>query len=242
MSLVSATSTDWHTHSSLTDGADDPEAMADAAVRAGLEGWGLSDHVRADSDWVPAYVERVRAIRRDGLTVHLGVEAKLLDADGRLDLPPGLPVLDHVLVADHQFPAPGGPATPSTVRGWLESGAWTPAGVVDTLVVATCNGVAQAPAPAVVAHLFSLLPKVGLAESDVTTEHRDALAAACLAADAAVEVNEKWRCPSAVTVEHLRAAGVRIVRGSDAHAVAEVGRHAYWDEVTAAAPGLTLSG
>ena len=239
--MVPAAATDWHTHSSLTDGADDAAAMADAAAAAGLTAWGLSDHVRADSDWVPGYVETVRAMRRDGLTILVGVEAKLLDAEGRLDLPPGLPTLDHVLVADHQFPSPTGPASPSTVRGWLQSGTWTSTGVVDTLIGATCNGVARAPAPAIVAHLFSLLPKVGLSEDDVTTEHRDALAAACLAADAAVEVNEKWRCPSAATVVHLRAAGVRIVRGSDAHAVAEVGRHAYWDEVAGVVPHLAAA-
>ncbi|MBN9620338.1 MAG: PHP domain-containing protein, partial [Actinobacteria bacterium] len=105
MTVPAAVRTDWHSHSSRTDGADDAERMADAAQRAGLGVWGLSDHVRADSTWLDDYVTVTRALRRDGLTIHCGVEAKLLDTSGRLDLPPGLPALDYVLVADHQFPS-----------------------------------------------------------------------------------------------------------------------------------------
>lgn len=230
-----ATGVDWHTHSDLTDGADPPAAMADAAVRAGLTGWGLSDHVRADSTWVDGYATTVRALRPAGVRVHLGVEAKLLDRHGHLDLPPGLPQLDHVLVADHQFPGDDGPLSPATVRLMLDERRIGAAAVVDTLVEATCRGVARSPAPAIVAHLFSLLPKLGLDEDDdVTTEHRAALVAALVATDSAVEVNEKWRCPSVVTVRTLLAGGARVVHGSDAHRAGEVGRHAYVDEVVAA--------
>ena len=57
---------DWHTHSDLTDGEASAEAMADAAVRAGLTLWGMSDHVRADTPWLFEYAAATRAIRRDG--------------------------------------------------------------------------------------------------------------------------------------------------------------------------------
>ncbi len=231
---LDAAAVDWHTHSDLTDGADSPDAMVDAAAAAGLAGWGLSDHVRADSDWVDGYVRRVRAMHRGGLQVFCGVEAKILDRAGRLDLPVHLPELDHVLVADHQFPGVDGPVSPATVRSWLANGRMSAADAVDTLVDATCAGLRQSPAPAVVAHLFSLLPKLCLDEAAVTDEHRSALASACLTTGSAVEVNEKWVCPSVDTVRRLHQAGVRIVRGSDAHRASEVGRHAYWDEVVSA--------
>lgn len=225
---------DWHTHSDLTDGADSPDVMADAAAAAGLAGWGLSDHVRADSAWVDDYVVRVRALQRRGLQVFCGVEAKILDRAGHLDLPAQVPHLDHVLIADHQYPGPDGPVSPATVTSWLADGRLTAAGAVDTLVDATCAGLRRAPAPAIVAHLFSLLPKLGLGEGEVTDQHRSALAAACLATGSAVEVNEKWVCPSVATVRRLHEAGVRIVRGSDAHRATEVGRHTYWDDVVTA--------
>lgn len=218
---------DLHTHSDVTDGTASPEAMADAAVAAGLHTWGLSDHVRADSMWLPEYAVRVRAIVRPGLTVQCGIEVKMLDSSGRLDLPAALPELDYVLVADHQYPAADGPTHPREVRRRLDAAETTPAAVVDELIAATCAAVGRAPFRPIVVHLFSLLPKMGLSEAAVHDEHRRALAGACLAAAAAVEVNEKWRCPSAATIFALAEAGVPIVAGSDAHRWADVGAWPY---------------
>lgn len=226
--------TDWHTHSSLTDGADTWDAMAEAASAAGLATLGASDHVRRDTSWLPEYVTEIRALDgRSGLRVMCGVEAKMLDSSGRLDFPAAAPALDYVLVADHQFPAADGPQTPGTVRAWIEADPAAASGVIDTLVSATCRAVALSPAPAVVAHLFSILPKTGLSEDVVSDEHLYALAAACVEAGAAVEVNEKWRCPSPRVVLGLAARGTRIVAGSDAHRASDVGRWVYLDELDA---------
>ncbi len=224
---------DWHTHSDLTDGADTPQAMADAAATAGLTRWALSDHVRASSTWVPDYVTQVRALRVDGVQVLCGVEAKVLDVTGRLDLPPDLPELDHVLVADHQFPGVDGPEYPDRVRTALADGSRDPAEVLAQLVTATARAVAAAPYPPIVAHLFSLLPKTGLTDAEVGDDLIDLLADACLAAGARVEVNEKWRCPSLRVLHRLAARGVELTAGSDAHRVADVGRWSYVDEYLA---------
>lgn len=228
---------DLHTHSDLTDGADSPEAMADAAVAAGLHTWGLSDHVRADSDWLPAYVERVRALERPGLTIRVGVETKLLDHRGKLDLPDSLPELDYVLIADHQYPSPRGPLHPREVKERLATGQLDVREVLDTLVGSTAAAVMAAPFPAVVVHPFSLLPKMGLSEADLHDDHLTTLAATCRHEDAAVEINEKWSCPSPSTVACLRELGVRLVAGSDAHRGADVGRWTYLDTIESSALG-----
>ena len=220
---------DLHTHSDRTDGRSSVDDMADAAVAAGLGVWGLSDHVRASTGWLTDYVAATQRLRREGLQIRCGVEAKLLDTSGALDLPSSLPNLDYVLVADHQFPSRNGPLHPGVVRTALASGELTAADALADLVGATCAGVARSPYPAIVAHPFSLLPKIGLSEQDLTADLLRALASACLAADAAVEVNEKWRCPSASVTSILREYGVRLVTGSDAHHADEVGRHAYAD-------------
>jgi putative hydrolase len=224
---------DWHTHSERTDGTASASAMADAAVRAGLKLWGLSDHVRADTTWLPDYVEATRSLRRDGLQIRCGVEAKLLDVSGRLDLPPRLPTLDYVLVADHQFPGRDAAQPPATVRAAIENATLTAADVVADLIAATSAGIRRSPFRPIVAHLFSLLPKMGLSEADVTDEHLRSLASACLDSGGAVEVNEKWRCPSTGSVAYLASAGVPITAGSDAHRVEDVGRCAYLDAVLA---------
>lgn len=231
MSAVIGRRADWHTHSDLTDGADPWEAMADAAVTAGLGVLGASDHVRRDSTWVPEYVARVRAIVRPGLELRCGVEVKMLDDAGTLDLPPRIPPLDYLLVADHQFPGAEGPVHPRDVAARVTGSPSAAADAVDTLVAATCAAVGRSPVPAIVAHLFSVLPKCGLDESHVSDEHLRALADACVRADAAVEVNEKWRCPGPRVLRTLALHGVRLTAGSDAHRVADVGRWVYLDEV-----------
>lgn len=224
---------DWHTHSSRTDGQDSLELMADAAVAAGLHSWGISDHVRADTGWLPDYVQAVRELRRVDLEVRCGVEAKVLDTTGRLDLPANLPAMDYLLIADHQFPGVDGPLHPDAVRDLVGAGRLTAEAAVEQLVLATAKAVRTSPLPPIVAHLFSLLPKCGLDEHDVPEDLIDVLADACLASEGAVEVNEKWRCPSSRTLMRLDHRGVRLVAGSDAHRAADVGRFAY---LTEAAP------
>ncbi|MCP3427092.1 PHP domain-containing protein [Rothia sp. AR01] len=224
--------TDWHTHTDLTDGADPLGAMVAAAEAAGLEAYGVSDHVRRSTTWLPEYVRAVRAVSSP-LRIRCGAEAKILDAAGALDLPADAPPLDYLLIADHQFPGTEGPLTPSAVTTLLAEGRMTPAGALDQLVEATCAALLASPAPPILAHLFSLLPKCGLDEAEVRGEHLKALAAACRAAGGAVEVNEKWRCPGLGTVRGLMDLGVEITAGSDAHRAADVGRWSYVREAAA---------
>lgn len=225
---------DWHTHSSTSDGADSIELMAAAARDAGLHTWGLSDHVRADTTWLPDYITQVRALRIDGLDIKCGVEVKIMDTAGRLDLPSGIDELDYLLIADHQFPGPSGPLHPDAVRAALNAGDLTPPGAVEQLARATAAAVRSSPRPAILAHLFSILPKCGLDESAASDELVDELASACVATDTAVEANEKWRCPSAGVLARLASRGVRITAGSDAHRAADVGQWTYVHEVSPA--------
>ncbi|WP_375486989.1 PHP domain-containing protein [uncultured Jatrophihabitans sp.] len=222
---------DLHTHSTLTDGADSPQRMADAAAAAGLRTWGLSDHVRTTSDWVVDYVRTVRGLRVADLTIRCGVEAKILDTTGALDLPATLPELDYVLVADHQFPSASGPVHPREIARRVDAGELPARAVVDDLIGATAAAVARAPFRPIVVHPFSLLPKMGLSEGDVHDEHLRSLATACRDAGAAIEINEKWRCPSSPVALRLHALGVELVAGTDAHRCADVGRWSYLDEV-----------
>ncbi len=101
---------------------------------------------------------------------------------------------------------------------------------LEGLLDATARAVSRHQAP-VVGHLFSILPKIGLDESSVDDGSLEHLAAACVAVDAAVEVNEKWSTPSAATVGRLAALGVRLEAGSDAHRASDVGRYRYVADV-----------
>jgi putative hydrolase len=231
-------SVDVHCHTTTSDDAHDSLAAVIAAARArGLTALSVTDHVRASTTWLPAYVEQVRrAGDRAGLRVTCGVEAKILDTAGRVDLPRHLDGIEQVTISDHQYPGPDGPVLPEEVRRRLAEGETTAAATLEQLVEATARAVSGYQAP-VVGHLFSILPKIGVDEALVSDGSLEQLAEACRAVDAAVEVNEKWSTPSFATVERLVALGVRLEAGSDAHRAEDVGRYRYVADVAHGRPG-----
>ncbi|HEY5230250.1 MAG TPA: PHP domain-containing protein, partial [Galbitalea sp.] len=126
--LDALTAGDFHVHSTFSDDAHSTiaENLA-AASAAGLAEIRLVDHVRQSTTWLPEFLAAVRAApQHAGLTVRTGVEAKILNARGGLDLPPGLVVgpggVDAVLIADHQFPGLDGAWSPEVTRQKLDAG------------------------------------------------------------------------------------------------------------------------
>ena len=218
---------DYHVHTTFSDDAESsPAENVAAAVRAGLTTLCLVDHVRRDTEWVPRQVAAVCALASSApLTVLSGAEAKILDAAGHLDLPDDAYLVDHVLIADHQFPSESGPVAPAVIAARLVAGELRAGDVVAMLVEATVAAMHRVERP-IVAHPFSLLPKMGLASSDVNDTLLYHLAAGARATGALVEVNEKWDCPGPRLVGALARRGVHLVAGSDSHHCDSVGRYA----------------
>ena len=215
---------DFHVHSTFSDGASSLAQNVQAARERALRTLCLVDHVRRDTEWLPEFTAAVAPFKQQpGLRVLAGVEAKILDPSGRLDLPSGLDGIDLVLVADHQFPADGGPVHPAQVRAAIGRGEITGAEAIEQLCEATANALDATDRRCVLAHLFSVLPKMGLDEAMVPEPLLADLAGRVALAGAMVEINEKWACPSARTVTAMARAGVRVVAGSDSHHCRDVG-------------------
>lgn len=216
---------DYHVHSAFSDDATSTVAEnVNAARDRGLRTLCLADHVRRDTAWVPRFAAAVADCRgKAGPRLLAGVEAKILDTAGRLDLPPRLDGVDVVLIADHQFPADDGPAHPDLVRAAIDGGELAAATVIEQLCEATVNALDGTDRRRVLAHLFSLLPKMGLDETMVPGPLLSRLAARVASSGAMVEVNEKWACPSPRTVAAMLGAGVRVVAGTDSHHCRGVG-------------------
>jgi putative hydrolase len=224
---------DHHVHSTFSDGADTLECNLAAARAAGLTRLGCVDHVRSDSQYVAAYVAAVRALGGDGMVLTAGIESKMLDAEGTLDLPADYRLADVVYVADHQFPAEGGPQSPRMIRELLLSGGLGAHQVIGTLVDATERALRRyRDTRLVLAHLFSILPKMGLAELDVPVSAVSRLARAAADAGAVLEVSERWRCPSTTTVRVFRQHAVPIVASTDSHKASTIGRYEYVRTIT----------
>jgi putative hydrolase len=222
---VPALDEDFHVHSAFSDDAVSTVAENVRAARdRGLRTLCIADHVRADTAWVPEQAAAVAACRQPGgPRVLAGVEVKILDTAGRLDLPLRLDGIDVVLIADHQFPADAGPAHPDRVRAAIGDGSLTAAAAIEQLCEATGNALRATDRRRVLAHLFSLLPKIGLTEDMVPEAVLDRLAMRVARSGTRVEVNEKWACPSPRTVAALLRAGVQVVAGSDSHHCRDVG-------------------
>jgi putative hydrolase len=231
---------DHHVHSTFSDDAVSTLAQnVAAAQQRGLRVLCLADHVRRDSAWVPGFLSAVDALRPvPGLDLLAGVEAKILDRTGRLDLPEAAAGADRVLIADHQFPADLGPVHPRQVRAAIARGEVTAAATIDGLVEATAGALRLAARPQL-AHLFSILPKMGLAESSVPDRAIGYLARQARATGALLEVNEKWACPSARTIRAFAQAGVPLVASTDSHDCRDIGAYASVRRIADGAfPGL----
>jgi putative hydrolase len=218
---------DMHVHSTYSDGAGTIAENVIVAEKAGLSALTCVDHVRADTDWAPAFAEEVRVFAGEAkIDVLSGLEAKILDTSGDLDLPDDTGGVDRIYAADHRVPLDDGPADPAAVRLAIERNEMDPAAVVESIVNATANAVARRP-NLVIAHLFSVLPKIALDETVVPEKFLERLATAAAENGASVEIDERWRCPSARTVRAFHAAGVPILLSTDSHTPETIGRYDY---------------
>lgn len=231
MSGHAALSGDFHVHSVFSDDAVSTLAQNIAAASAaGLEVVRLTDHVRESTAWVPEFVAAVRAETiPDGLTVLTGVEAKMLDIVGHIDAPHDLTGLDAVVIADHQFPGPNGPWSPTTTRERLAAGldATEAVGMFMEASEAVMRHAALAypHQRAQLAHWFSILPKVGLSEEAISDEQLRSWAATAARTGTLVEINEKWGCPGPRAIRAALDVGVEVVASTDAHVATDVGRY-----------------
>lgn len=220
---------DYHVHSTFSDDAESTVAEnIAAAASAGLSTIRLIDHVRSSTTWVPQFLAEVAAEPVPvGLVVLTGVETKIMDAAGTLDLPPDLVVgddgIDAIVIADHQFPGSDGPWSPESTMERLAAGLAVEAAL--DLLVDGYVGAVRAHPRSQVAHPFSILPKVGLSEDDLTDAQLDRWATAVAETQTMVEVNEKWACPGVRVIRAARAAGATIVAATDSHVATDVGRY-----------------
>jgi len=224
---------DMQVHSTFSDGADTVPDNVRAAEAAGLVAMTCVDHVRASTDWLGEYVLEVIAQRTTtNVSLTIGIEAKLLDTTGRLDMPAEIPDgVEVIYAADHQVAMPGGVQHPDAVRAALDQGDLSPGEVFSALIASTRACLAGAPRPIVIAHLFSILPKLGLDQADAPLDQIEALAEECARTGQRIEVNERYRTPTARTLRPFVARGVELLVSTDSHRADTIGRYDHCLEV-----------
>ena len=96
---------------------------------------------------------------------------------------------------------------PDRVRAAIDGGELTAAEAIEQLCEATANALHATDRGRLLAHLFSLLPKIGLDEAMVPEPLLADWPDGWPVAGAMVEINEKWACPSPRTVTALAPGG-----------------------------------
>jgi putative hydrolase len=224
---------DMHVHSTFSDGRDAIEDNVARAEALGLTELGCVDHVRASTDWLPGYVEAVGRIRATtDVRLTCSIEAKLMDTTGALDLPDDIAGVEAIFAADHQVPLDDGPNHPRDVRERLERGELDAQAVLEAIVTSTARSLDR-PEPVVIAHFFSVLPKIGLDEAQVPEDLVRHLASECKRTGQTIEISERWRCPNARTLRPFVDSGVPIVVSTDSHRSDTIGQYEYCAAVVA---------
>ncbi|MFT6143889.1 MAG: putative hydrolase [Myxococcota bacterium] len=225
---VARISEDLHVHSTWSDGRATIEENLATAELLGLRRLGLVDHVRHDTTWVPHFVRAIDNLRNTTeVELICGVETRMLNEYGAMDLPDNLAGVDRVYIADHRLPFGDQCLTPKEVRELRRSNLVTTRDIVAALVRASIACMRSSPLPAVLAHWGSILPKIDIDPLLVTESQLDRLAEAALETGTWVEVDERWQAPCSATVTGLAKRGVTIVFSSDAHRAQHIG-HFPW--------------
>lgn len=225
-----------HVHSTFSDGNNTIEENITEAESLGLEQLTCVDHVRGDTDYLPAYVAAIKRLRpTTDVELICGIEAKLLNTAGDLDLPADLPNgIDRIYAADHQVPLADGPHHPRDVKAAIEDGALSAQEVIGAILESTANASLRHP-NLVIAHMFSILPKIGLDEAAVPEEALAGLAESVAGSGNLIEISERWSCPNARSLRPFVEAGVPILMSTDSHKREHIGRYefgrAVWQEL-----------
>jgi len=98
---------DMHLHTDFSDGENTPWEMAQAACELGYREICFTDHVRASSEWLPEYQKECRRVAEhfcEKMVVFCGVEAKVCDFHGKLDIPEKLEAGTLQIAALHRLP------------------------------------------------------------------------------------------------------------------------------------------
>lgn len=99
---------DFHIHSDYSDSSASLEDIVTEALRWRLEAVGIVDHVRGDADWLVDRQRRMDELRgeyRDEIEIFSGIEVKVNDEEGTLNLLQGAAEeVDYVVASFHGVP------------------------------------------------------------------------------------------------------------------------------------------
>lgn len=207
---------DLHLHTNYTDGTASIYEMAEQAQNRGVTEILFSEHVRHTSTYFPEFAAQVRATDFEGVKIFVGVEAKVLNPDGQLDLSAETAAMcDAIIGSVHSPPGDG-----TTAASWSKMNPQDALALEFKLAAAI---VTSSPAHVLGHPLGMCITKFQLQPLEELSE----LARLCAVHGKAFELNPRYCANVEAWLQIVTEANCPVSIGSDAHKVQDVGRA--WD-------------
>jgi len=206
---------DWHTHSTFSDGRNQPEEIVETAINLGLQLIAITDHVNVDSGWLDDFVlelSRLKSKYGNKIKVLSGIETKIVDLNGAVDARPDFfDKVDIVLAAFHRVP---------TANEFMHKEDISKRkGEVLEYWHRAMLSVLKNPNVDIIAHPTNLLHIYGIA---IPFAMKKEIAKAANKNGLIFERNIKYKVPDEEFIRLLEANNVAMVMGSDAHNIEEM--------------------
>ncbi|MGQ9707194.1 MAG: PHP domain-containing protein [bacterium] len=210
---------DYHTHSKFSDGEDLPEVLVESAIEVGLTAIAITDHIRADSDWVWDYIDYISEVAnyyKDKIRVVCGLEAKITDLKGNVDIPEGADdYVDIVLASVHRIPTGDGFLSDEEILRDKERAV--------SLWAEAIIGAIGNPSVSVIAHPGLILKRH---EIEIPEDVAEMVASKARGEAVAFEYNIGWGVPEGHLLDALIKSGASFIVGSDSHSASDIKR--FW--------------
>lgn len=228
---------DWHVRTAFPDDAVQREATVYAAEVRGLKRICLVAEAQRYSDWIGQFARTCRALdRTTAVEISSGVEVEVLDVNGSLDLPPGVRAVDRLYVGVRRLPTPAGPMDLQEARERIATGALLPSRAIEWLVRASANAT-QREGSIVLAEPLRILSELEIEPCRVHPAYLRWLAGSVAEREAAVELCERWRCPSSSAARWFLMAGATVLASSGSDDPEAVGRYQWCRSLAAELAG-----
>jgi len=202
---------DLHLHTDFTDGRSTLRDYVERAIELGLEHIGFPEHCNLSTAWLPRFAPAVDEERRriaGRVHVHWGIEAKGMDKQGTLAAKPEMiEAAEYIFGAFHSSQT----KTPFPKLGKDEA---------IEMEFQVISGLIERRSCHAVAHPGGLCTKYHGSFDDALF---DRLAEAASRNDVALELNPGYGADVGKQLATCRKYGTRVVLGSNAHAVDELG-------------------
>jgi putative hydrolase len=209
---------DLHVHSEYSHGKGSIQDIIKVGTTKNLDYLAITEHVRSQSSWFASFLSDMEAVKKEkDIKVLSGIEAKVLDLDGKLDATERMiQAVDLVVASVHRIPSLHSMSGDLVVEKVDQDEAY-----VADLYIRALGGIASNPEVDVVGHPFHILEAVGV--SRISRDRKVEIAKLFSASEKAVEVNSCYHAPDLEFLRICLKEGVKISVGSDAHRLEVVG-------------------